>query len=393
MSNFVERSLGDVLLKDVDRFPVVTLTGPRQSGKSTLLKKLFSDWQYVNLEDPGLLEFAQSDVKGFLSTYPSRTIIDEIQRCPQILSHIQSVVDADRFTGRYVLTGSHNLLLLEQVSQSLAGRTSIRNLFPLSYAELSAAGRSSSDLNENLLLGGYPIVNVTSEILTDWLDSYMLTYVERDVRLIRNVSDLSQFRRFLRVIAGRVGQLVDLSGIGNDLGISHNTVRDWIGVLEAGFIAFRLTPYFNNFSKRLIKSPKIYFYDTGLLCRLLDIRSAGDLIYHPFRGAIFENWCVTEALKAFANKGKSPELFFWRDQQIEIDLLLGLGANSMIAIECKSGQTVASDAFSPIVKLQSFAKGYQVQGRVVYGGADSQQRSSGTLQSWQEYGRTIASSI
>jgi predicted AAA+ superfamily ATPase len=214
VSIFVERSLGDVLLKGCR--PVSRGHPHRPSAvweKNSYQEAVQGLARYVNLKDPGLIEFAQSDAKGFLSTYPSRKIIDESQRYPQILSHIQSVVEADRFTGRYILTGSYNLLLLKQVSQSLAGRTSIRNLFPLSYAKLSAARRSSSDLHENPLLGGYPIVNLTPEILTVWLDSYMLTYVERDVRLIKNVSDLSQFRRFLGVIAGRVGQLVDLSGI------------------------------------------------------------------------------------------------------------------------------------------------------------------------------------
>lgn len=386
---YISRKLESTCIRDLQTFPVLTLTGPRQSGKSTLLKKLLPDWRYVNLEEPAALEFAQDDPKGFIGTYQDQVIIDEIQRSPKLLSQIQVEVDRDRRPGRFAVTGSHNLLLLEKVSQSLAGRTAVRHLLPFSYAELANASRASEQLEESLYLGGYPPAHKSPIAAQVWLDSYLQTYVERDVRLIRNVSDLASFRRFLRLCAGRAGQLVDFSGIGGDAGISHNTVRDWINVLEAGFITFRLEPYFRNFSKRIIKSPKLFFYDTGLLCRLLDIRNSSDLIAHPFRGNIFENWCIVETLKSFYNVGERPALYFWRDQALEVDLLIELTSANMAALECKSGATPVSEFIRPAMKLKSIAKGIQVKPGVVFGGDEGQIRSEGRYFSWREFANEI----
>ena len=386
---FIERQLAAVCEADLKVFPVLTVTGPRQSGKSTLLKSILPDWTYVNLEDPSNLDFATDDPRGFLRTYGDRVVIDEIQRAPKLLSYIQVEVDRDRRPGRFALTGSHNLLLLEAVSQSLAGRTSIRNLMPFSYSEVRAQQSAFSTLEETLFFGGYPLVFQNPEASGTWLDSYIQTYVERDVRMIRNVGDLATFRRFVRLCAGRAGQLIDLSGIGGDAGITHNTVRQWIGVLEAGFIAFRLEPYFRNFSKRIIKSPKLYFYDTGLLCRLLDIRSTKDLETSPFRGAVFENWCVLEALKAYHNKGERPGIYFWRDQSMEVDLLMNLSSTTIAAIECKSGLTPVSHALNSPKALKNIMKDIQVHPTLVYGGETSQQRSDGTILCWSEFANQL----
>ncbi len=386
---FLDRTLGQVCLKDLKTFPVLTLTGPRQSGKSTLLQKLLPKWQYVNLEEPHMLEFAQEDPLGFIGTYNQEVIIDEIQRVPKLLSQIQVAVDKDRVPGRFAVTGSHNLLLLDHVSQSLAGRTAIRHLLPLSYTELKSAGGSTITLEEHLLRGGYPLVHDAPSVAATWLDSYAETYVERDVRSIRNISDLNAFRRFLRLCAGRASQILDLTGIGNDAGLSHNTVKSWMDILETGFIAFRFEPYFKNFSKRIIKSPKIYFYDTGLLCRILDIRSASELTLSPFRGAVFENWCVVESLKTFYNRGERPRAFFWRDQTFEVDILLQLSANRLMAIECKSSATPLADFIKAPLKLEKIVTSSELEASVVYGGAETQTRSTGTFYSWRELGEAI----
>lgn len=381
----VKRTLEATCQSDLSSFPIITVTGPRQSGKSTLLRTMLPDWTYVNLEDPDNLDFALSDPKGFLRHYSDRVILDEIQRAPKLLSYIQVEVDKDRRPGRFALTGSHNLLLLEQVSQSLAGRTAVRHLLPFSYQELRQADLAPKTLENGLFAGGYPMAQTASETAVVWLDSYVQTYVERDVRMIRNVADLSTFRRFLRLCAGRASQLLDLSGIGGDAGISHNTVNQWVGVLEAGFIAFRLEPYFKSFSKRIIKSPKLYFYDTGLLCRLLDIRTPSDLVVSPFRGAIFENWCVVEALKWYHNHGQRPGLYFWRDQSIEVDILAEKGSLQLAAIECKSSITPPPEALKNPVVVANIMKGYQIDPTVVFGGDESQLRTQGRLLSWRDF--------
>lgn len=390
---FINRQIATTCRKDLEVFPILTITGPRQSGKSTLLKQLLPDWQYVNLEESAKQDFARNDPQGFLSQYSNAVIIDEIQKVPSLLSEMQVNVDHERTPGRYAISGSHNLLLLESISQSLAGRTSVRHLLPFSYGELLAAKRSPVTLADTLYLGGYPLVHQTPENARIWSESYLQTYVERDVRLIKNISNLGMFRRFLRLAAGRVGQLLDYSSIANDLGVSHNTIRDWIGLLEASFIAFRLEPYFKNFSKRIIKSPKLYFYDTHLLCRLLDIRDAQEIVSHPFRGAIFENWCVTEAVKSFYNHGEILGVYFWRDRSIEVDLLISRDAQSLIAIECKSGATAHGSFIDAACKLKTIAKEVTVVPRVVYGGESTQERKLGKFYSWKKFGEKVAEDV
>jgi predicted AAA+ superfamily ATPase len=388
--NLITRQIKPLLLRDLSMFPVLTLTGPRQAGKSTLLRSLLPNWRYVNLEDPSSQEFAHQDPVGFVRTYSDRVIFDEIQRVPKILSSLQVAVDADRRPGRFAVTGSHNLLLLEQVSQTLAGRTSVRNLLPFSYRELADHTLAPNSLDEAMFLGGYPPVHdLASKSQRDgertWLDSYMQTYVERDVRMIRNVADLPMFQRFVRLCAGRVGQLLDMSGIGGDIGLSHNSVRDWINVLETGFIAFRLEPYFKNYAKRIIKSPKLYFFDTGLLCRCLDIRTPEDVAIHPFRGHIFENYCLAETIKAFHNHGERPAVFFWRDKSIEIDLLIQRSSSALDAVECKSGATALAEFLDAPQKFKGFAKDLDVTPKVVYGGDETQARSTGTIIGWRQF--------
>lgn len=386
---FIPRTIKQRCQRDLESFPILTITGPRQSGKSTLLQNLFPNWKYANLEDPSISDFAKEDPKGFLNTYNNHVIFDEIQRVPSLLSYLQVEIDKDRKPGRFAISGSNNLLLLEHVSQSLAGRTSVRHLLPFSYEELREGHKSQTELNSALFYGGYPAVHEHLGNAHSWLDSYTQTYIERDVRLIRNVNDLGTFRRFLRLCAGRVGQLLDLSGIGNDAGISHNTTRDWVNVLEAGFIAFRLEPYFKNFSKRIIKSPKLYFYDTGVLCRLLDIRSPEDLTIHPFRGAIFENWCIVEALKRQFAYGTTQNIYFWRDQTIEVDILVKFESSKLFVVECKSSATSNASFIDNAMAFKKFAKGEDVIPTVVYGGDFSQSRHAGTFLGWQDFSSNL----
>ncbi len=370
---------------DLRHAPVITLTGPRQSGKSTLLKHMLPKWRYLNLEEPSVQEFATSDPKGFLKTYSEHVVIDEIQRAPALLSQMQVEVDKDRSPGRFAVTGSHNLLLLEKVSQTLAGRTRIRHLLPFSFDELARTSRAPNTLEDAIFSGGYPPVIEDSEEARPWLDSYIQTYIERDVRMIRNVSDLTQFRRFCRVVGARAGQELDLSGIGNDVGLAHNTSRSWLSVLETGFIAFRLEPFHNNYAKRIIKAPKVFFYDTGLLCRMLDIRSPSDLQIHPFRGRLFENLIVAETLKRQLHSGLQPNVFFWRDQKHEIDLLVPGRGKAIAAIECKSAATPVGEFMDGPLYFQTIAKNASVSPMVVFGGDESQKRSKGEFLDWRAY--------
>lgn len=386
---YSHRTIESICLKDLEAFPILTLTGPRQSGKSTLLKKILPDWQYVNLEDINNREFASQDPIGFLKTYSDKVVFDEIQRIPKLLSQIQVVVDSEKKLGRYALTGSHNLLLLEQISQSLAGRTSIRHLLPFSFIEMKNSNISKNSLEENLFFGGYPLVHENILNSSTWLDSYIETYVQRDVRMIRNISDLSTFERFIRICAARTSQIIDLSGIGNDIGVTHNTVKEWLGVLEAGFICFRLEPFYKNYSKRIIKRPKLYFYDTGLLCRILRIKTPEELETHSLRGAIFENWCVTEIQKAFFHQGQRPAFSFWRDQKIEVDVLVDSFIDKILAFECKSGSTVQEGFLKNICELKSIINDKLVDSYVVYGGDQTQKRTNGEFLSWKDFAVNI----
>ena len=389
--NIVPRQIEAICRSDLATSPILTLTGPRQSGKSTLLKTILPKWRYVNLEDPSQLDFATDDPKGFLDMYSDQVVIDEVQRSPKLLSYIQVRVDEDRRPGRYALSGSNNLLLLQSISQSLAGRTSVRHLLPFSYQELAVHGRSYQSIEETLFFGGYPpVFNNTSEAIS-WIDSYTQTYIERDVRLIRNVTDLGQFRRFLKLCAGRAGQILDLSSLGRDAGVTHNTIRDWLSVLETGFIAFRLEPFHQNFSKRVIKSPKIFFYDTGILCRLLGISTPEDLSLSPYRGAIFENWCIVEALKSLYNKGGSSSIYFWKDKLIEVDLLIERSSRSIAAFECKSSKTPppSSEALQGYRYLKNLMQGYELSGGAVYAGSEYQRRTEGEVFDWRGFAEKV----
>jgi hypothetical protein len=394
----IERTLKPVLRSAAANYPVVTLTGPRQAGKTTLARMAFPDYEYVSLEDPDLRAFAIEDPRGFLDQFSGPVILDEVQRAPDLFSYIQTRVDRDGEAGKFILTGSQNFLLHQRVSQSLAGRCAVLHLLPFSQSELqgrkalsiSTIGeriprevhRSSADLVNTLHRGFYPRIHDKALDPGEWLRNYFLTYVERDVRDLVNVGDLDAFDRFVRLCAGRNGMLLNLSSLGNDCGISHTTARRWVSILETAFLVVLLRPHFRNFNKRLIKSPKLYFTDTGLLCYLLRIRNAKDLHLHAMRGSVFESLVISELIKNYVHRGQEQSLYFWRDASgNEIDVVIE-GDGAALPIEIKSGQTVASDFFNGIECWRKLAGAPRHPAALVYGGDRSFRRSNVCVYSW-----------
>lgn len=366
-------------------FPVLAITGPRQSGKTTLARAAFADKPYVSLENPDEREFAERDPKRFLARFPDGAILDEVQRCPNLLSWLQGIVDASPRMGRFVLAGSAQFDLLAGVSQSLAGRVGRVELLPLSLAEMREGGCLPPTLDRLLLDGGYPALYRRELAAADWFPNYVATYLERDVRQLVAVRDLSQFQRFVRMCAARSGQLLNLAALGADCGISAVTAREWLAVLEASYLVTRLPPYFRNFGKRLVKTPKLYFLDVGLMAWLLGIRDEASLATHAARGALFETWVVAEAIKRRFNAGQPADLYFWRDSAgHEIDLLFETPAG-LQAVEIKSGATFAADWLDGLAKWRKFAGETPTAKPVlIYGGEESHERESCYLSSWRD---------
>lgn len=379
----VERALAEHLRRAARQFRVVTLTGPRQSGKTTLCREVFGGLPYASLESPDIRAFALADPRAFLAQFPKGAILDEIQAAPSLLSYVQERVDADRRRGQFVLTGSQQFALAASVSQSLAGRSAVLELLPLGHAELRAFPRPPRGLEATIVAGSYPEIHDRRVPSATWYASYVTTYVERDVRTVTNVGNLVTFQTFLRLVAGRAGQLLNLSSLGADAGVSQPTARAWLSVLEAGYLVFRLPPLHRNLGKRLTKSPKLYFYDTGLLAWLLGIRRPEDLTVHPLRGAIVENWVVSEIVKARVHRSLEPSLAFYRDQSgREVDLVLEEGARTVL-VEVKSGKTIASDFFDGLEGVAAIL-GSNPERVLVYGGDARQSRSNVTVLPWSE---------
>lgn len=380
----ISRNLQSKIVSLSQKLPVVTITGPRQAGKTTLAKASFPNYPHANLEFLDTREYATQDPRGFLASFPDGVILDEIQNTPSLLSYIQGIVDENERMGRFVLTGSQNLLLLQSVSQSLAGRTAMLHLLPLSLQELFAAHYPIESYEQWIFRGFYPRLYDRQLSPGEWLPAYVETYIERDVRNVVNVSDLSLFRTFLRLCAGRIGQVVNLTALGNDIGIDQKTVRRWLSVLETTFTVFLLQPYYRNFNKRITKSPKLYFHDTGLACYLLGIRSSNELNNHYAKGALFENLIISELIKGDLNRAVRPEYYFWRDSNgHEIDCLTET-KGKIRAIEMKSGRTVASDFFDGIRFLESSAGELFGEGFVIYGGDSRQKRKEARVLPWHE---------
>lgn len=386
----IVRTLQTQLLESASRYPVITLTGPRQSGKTTLCRMSFPDKPYVSLETPATRDFALEDPLGFLAQFPDGAILDEVQRTPDLPSYLQSLVDLDPRPGRFILTGSQNLALLSTVSQSLAGRTAILELLPLGLEEIRRFPEKVGNLSQTLWRGGYPRLFAHQLPPDEWLAGYTTTYLERDVRQLLKVGDLLQFQTFLRLCATRTGQLFNLSSLAADCGVSQPTVRAWLSVLEASYIAFRLPPFHANLTKRLIKTPKLYFHDTGLASHLLGIHSPEQLAAHPLRGALFETWVVGEIARQHLHRGRRPRFYFYGERgRLEVDLLLENGAE-ITAIEIKSSQTPTPAFFNAFETLAArfhhqehplFHLGERI---VIYGGEEAQGRRGARLLPWSQ---------
>jgi predicted AAA+ superfamily ATPase len=380
----VRRDLESRVLAAAAKYPAVTITGPRQSGKSTLCRVLFPDKPHVSLEAHDTRAFAEDDPRGFLARYPDGAILDEIQRTPRLPSYLQQLIDDDPTPGRWILTGSQNLLLLDAVSQSLAGRTAILQLLPCSRREVLRFESHPTDLDSTLLAGGYPAIFDRHLDPDDWLGSYVATYVERDVRSIAKVGDLTTFQRFIELCAGRTGQLLNLSGLASDTGISQPTAKSWLSILETSFIVFRLPAFHANHRKRLVRMPKLHFHDTGLVCRLLGIRTVDHLHTHPLRGAIFETWMVSEILKHRTNAGERGGLSFYRDHAgVEADLVVERGSRRTVA-EAKATMTASRSLFDGLGRLRSAFDDPAIDFAIVYGGEATQRRTDSRLIPWDQ---------
>ena len=365
----IERTLQIKLLELTKKYPIVTLTGPRQSGKSTLLRHAFPNYKYVSLEDPDMRLFAMDDPRGFLATYPDKTIIDEAQRVPALFSYIQTHTDKEGREGMYLLAGSHNFLLMENINQSLAGRTAILKLLPFSHAEMKESGILPQTVDDEIFNGGYPRLYDKDIAPSDYYPFYIQTYVERDVRLMKNIGDLSKFIRFIKLCAGRIGQLLNLSSLANECGVAVSTISAWISVLEASYICYLLKPDHNNYAKRLVKTPKLYFEQVST---------------HFLRGGLFENLVINEFVKTAYNRGEEPKLTFWRDSTgNEVDLLQYVDGQRY-AYEIKSGATYSPDFFKGIAKWAKLSGAEPKQCFAIYNGEKNMKTSAGELVKWSD---------
>lgn len=378
------RDLSKKISQMAKKFPVIGLTGPRQSGKTTLCKQLFTNYDYVTLENPDNKQFALEDPKGFLNQYNKKVIIDEVQNAPELFSYIQGIVDEKKQNGQFILTGSQNFLLLEKISQSLAGRIYISHLLPFSQQELKITKKDS--LYKTIFYGGYPRIFDQQIKPTDFFPSYVNTYVERDVRSIVNIQNTQKFISFIKICAGRTGQLFKAASIANELDIDSTTIARWINLLEASFICFRLQPWHENFNKRITKTPKLYFYDTGLACYLLGINAPTDLQIHFAKGALFENYIIVEHLKHLWNQGKPFNSYYWQDKSYnEIDLLHVQGQQLDIA-EIKVGETYKSDFAKQLHRFEKLAaEKYSISKKIIYGGQIAQNRTNLSVRPWYDF--------
>jgi predicted AAA+ superfamily ATPase len=377
------RDAEKTLIRLAKSFPVVAITGPRQAGKTTLARAVFIGKPYVSLENPDEREFAQNDPKRFLARFPNGAVLDEVQRCPSLLSWLQGVVDERGVMGDFVLTGSAQFDLIEGITQTLAGRVGRVELLPLSSRELKAANQLPNSLSQMLIQGGYPALYDRKISTQDWFSNYVATYVERDVRQLISVRNLSQFQTFLKMCASRTGQLINLTSLGADCGISAVTAKQWLSVLETSYIVTLLRPHHSNFGKRLVKTPKIYFLDSGLAAWLMGIRSAETLETHAARGALFESWVVSELYKKRLNAGLPIDLFFWRDNTgNEVDLIVE-NEKGLQPIEIKSGSTYASDWSQGLKKWQALAQNSSLEPAILYGGESTFEREGLKVWGWR----------
>jgi uncharacterized protein len=378
----IHRHLTEFIQTAANTMPVVSITGPRQSGKTTLAKAAFPDYAYANLENLPTRQYARENPIGFLAQFPNGLIIDEAQYVPELFSYIQVEVDKSRQNGKFILSGSQNFLLMEQITQSLAGRVAVFTLLPFSAKELEGTDYQCITPFEYITKGFYPRIYDQKTPPDLFYPSYLLTYLERDVRLLKNIGDMANFERFVRLCAGHTGQIFNQNSISNDTDVSAPTIKSWLSVLQTSFVTFLLQPYSKNYNKRLLKTPKLYFYDTGLACSLLGIRTAVELENHFMRGALFENFIVVEVMKQFTNRGIRPNIYFWADNSgYEIDLVVEHGGR-IYPIEIKSGQTLRNDFFKNLELFQKISDTPPEQSYLVYAGDENQNRLRGLARSW-----------
>ena len=374
----ITRTAAARLARLAKTFRSVAVVGPRQSGKTTLCRAVFPEKPYVSLENPDTLEFAITDPRGFLSQYKNGAILDEIQRAPLLFSYLQQVLDETKKKGLFILTGSNHFLLQENISQTLSGRIAYLQLLPLSLHELKESKKIKTDYVWHILNGGYPEVIAKKIHPADWYSGYINTYIERDVRQLKNINNLLQFTKLLRMCAGRTGQILNLTTLSNDCGIDQKTVAAWISVLQSSFIVYLLKPYHTNFNKRILKTPKLYFYDTGVVCSLLGITEASQITTHAAKGPLFENLIVSELLKERFNTGEADNIFYWRDKTgNEVDILSDR-VGKLSAIELKAGETISQDFFKGLDYFSSLNTN-TVQQWLVYGGKHEQKRNNGII--------------
>ena len=381
----VPRTITASVQRLLKRYPVLFVTGPRQSGKTTLLKAILPGYRYVNLEFPDERERVAEDIRSFLGqAHETGVIIDEAQRLPELFSYLQGFVDDTGKMGRFVLSGSQNYLLMEGVSQSLSGRVGLLNLFPFTTEELADTVFRHDDPLDYIYRGMYPAAYDREIAPTDLFPGYVRTYIERDVRTLQNIGDLDRFHRFLQLCAGRVGQVLNYSSLANDLGIDHKTAKSWLSVLQAGYVVFLLGPHHRNFNKRVIKQSKLYFYDTGLAAFLTGILNRHELDTFHLRGALFENFIISEYVKGMHHRGLEPDAWFFRDSTgNEVDLIIERG-NELCAVEIKAGRTVAGDSFRGLERYRGWSGIPREDAFLVYAGDESVQRKVAHLLSWRE---------
>lgn len=393
---YIRRELTGNIKDAAKEYSVVAILGPRQSGKTTLAKHIFSKHRYISLEDLDIRAAAHTDPRAFLRDYPSEhgIILDEIQYAPELLSYIQTIVDEEKKKGFFILTGSQNFLMSEAITQTLAGRIAIMTLLPLSISEIEKAKLLPEKIETAVFIGSYPALYAQELSISRLYKSYTVTYLERDVRQIKNIANLNLFKKFIGLCAGRTGQTINYSSLANDAGIDDKTVKEWLSLLEASYIIFFLQPYYNNFGKRLIKAPKLYFVDTGLVCSLLRIKSANELIDHSMRGALIETYIISDLLKQEYNLEQIPSLYFWRDQTgNEIDCIIDQGSKRIVPIEVKSSKTVITSYFKELTYWKKLSDNPETESYVIYGGSENQNWPEGKVISWRSVGQLIKNNI
>ncbi|WDF76311.1 ATP-binding protein [Mucilaginibacter sp. KACC 22773] len=383
MSKFIQRQIAPIIEAQKSKFPVLAITGPRQSGKTTLLKEIFSDYSYVSLENPNTRSFAMDDPIGFLNRYDHKVILDEVQRVPALFSYIQGRVDESKMMGQYILSGSQNFHLLNNITQTLAGRVALFKLLPFDFTELKQAALLASSYAPASIKGFYPAIFDRDIDPVVFYANYIQTYLEKDVTELMNIKGLKQFRTFLGLCAGRAGQLLNFSALAKECNISHNTAKAWLSILESSYIVFLLQPYHQNFNKRLVKSPKLYFYDTGLLNHLLEIRTAEELDENRLKGNIFENMILAEYQKQNHHLYLHKDYYFWQDSNAhEVDLLMKK-AQGFSIFEIKATQTVSNALFKEMDRFEEIAAPEKVNKTLIYGGAENEKRTRYDVVSWQ----------